>query len=208
MDIILKTETRLKKERLASDLVPAVIYGRGITSSNLKIKRGDVDKVAHQAGESNLITLEQDGKTKKVLIKEIQRDGLTGKILHVDFFEVNMADKITTEIPLHFIGESKAIKEKAGLLIKDIDSLEIECLPNNLVDHIDVDISVLKEYHDEITIKDLALPKGIELTSETNRVVASILPPKVVVEETPAPTAAPAEAAKTASKEEVKSEKK
>ena len=208
MDIILETETRLKKEKLASDLVPAVIYGHGIASSSLKVKRGDIDKVTHQAGESNLITLKQDGKTKKVLIKEIQRDGLTGKILHVDFFEVNMTDKITTEIPLHFVGESKAIKEKAGLLIKDIDFLEIECLPNNLVDHIDVDISVLKEYHDEITIKDLILPKGIELTSETNRVVASILPPKVVVEETPAPAATSTEANKPASKEEIKSEKK
>lgn len=207
MDIILTTQAREKKEKLTPDFVPAVLYGRGIASSSVKVKRGDIDKATQLAGESNLITLEQDGKNKKVLVKEIQRSGLTGKILHVDFFEVNMADKVTTEIPLHFIGESKAVKELAGLLIKDLDSLEIECLPNDLVDHIDIDISVLKNYHDEITIKDLVLPKGIELINEADRVVVSVLPPRVQVEEVATP--APVEPAKAAtSKEETKSEKK
>jgi len=207
MDIILTTQAREKKEKLTPDFVPAVLYGRGIASSSVKVKRGDIDKATQLAGESNLITLEQDGKNKKVLVKEIQRSGLTGKILHVDFFEVNMADKVTTEIPLHFIGESKAVKELAGLLIKDLDSLEIECLPNDLVDHIDIDISVLKNYHDEITIKDLVLPKGIELINEADRIVVSVLPPRVQVEEVATP--APVEPAKAAtSKEETKSEKK
>ena len=188
MDIILKSQAREPKEKLSVDFVPAILYGRGVASVSLKVKRGDLEKVVNLAGESNLIVLEHDGKTTKVLIKEIQRSGLNGNLLHVDFFQVNMTSKVTTEIPLHFIGESKAIKEMSGSLIKDIDSLEVECLPGDLVDHIDIDISVLREFHDEISTGDLILPKGIELSNDTNRVIASVIPPRVQ-EEVVAPVA-------------------
>jgi len=120
------------------------------------------------------------------------------------FFQVNMADKITTEIPLHFVGESKAVKELSGSLIKDIDSLEVECLPDALVDHIDVDISILNNYHDEISVKDLILPAGMKLTHDVNRVIVSVIPPRVqeaVVEAAPATTKQPE------AKEEPKNEK-
>ena len=183
MDIILKSEIREQKEKLSPDFVPAILYGRGVASVSLKVKRSELDKVVNKAGESNLITLENENGTVKVLIKEAQRSGLNGNLLHVDFFQVNMTSKITTEIPLHFVGESKAIKEMSGSLIKDLDSLEVECLPGDLVDHIDIDISVLKEFHDEILTSDLVLPRGIELASEVNRIIASVIPPRVQEEE-------------------------
>jgi large subunit ribosomal protein L25 len=202
MEITINAQNRDKKEKLAPDMVPAVIYGRGIASTSLKVKRNELDKAISQAGESNLITLNHEGDSKKVLVKEIQRSGLTGQVLHIDFFQVNMAEKITTEIPLHFIGESKAVKELSGLLVKDIDSLEVECLPQDLVDHIDIDISVLKELHDEITVKNLALPHGLELVNDTDRVIVSVLPPRAQEEETPAPAATTDKAA--APKEDTK----
>lgn len=189
MDIIISAQAREKKEKLSADFVPAVLYGRGVASSSLKVKRSDIDKVISQAGESNLVTLQHDGGKVKVIIKEAQRSGMTGKLLNVDFFQVNMADKITTDVPLHFVGESKAVKEMSGSLIKDIDFVEVECLPSDLVDHIDVDISVLKDYHDEISIKDLVLPKGVKLTREANSVIVSVIPPRAqeaVVETAPA----------------------
>ena len=206
MDIIISAQTREKKEKLSADFVPAVLYGRGVASSSLKVKRSDIDKVINRAGESNLITLQYDGGEAKVINKETQRSGMTGKLLNVDFIQVNMNDKITTEVPLHFIGESKAVKEMAGSLIKDTNSLEVECLPDDLVDHIDVDISVLKDYHDEILIKDLVLPKGIKLTREANSVIASVIPPRAQEEEakTEAAPAAPAAPAKEESKAEKK----
>jgi ribosomal protein L25, Ctc-form len=204
MDIILAAQAREKKEKLSPDFVPAVLYGRGVASSSLKVNRSELDKAVHQAGESNLITLKHDGGEVKVIIKEAQRSGMTGKLLNVDFFQVNMADKITTEIPLHFVGESKAVKELSGSLIKDIDSLEVECLPDALVDHIDVDISILNNYHDEISVKDLILPAGMKLTHDVNRVIVSVIPPRVqeaVVEAAPATTKQPE------AKEEPKNEK-
>ena len=95
MDILLSTQAREKKEKVSIDFVPAILYGHGVASVSLKVKRGDLDKVIHVAGESNLITLDHDGHTVKVLIKEVQRSGLSGALLHVYFFQVNMTDKIT-----------------------------------------------------------------------------------------------------------------
>jgi large subunit ribosomal protein L25 len=94
-----------------------------------------------------------------------------------------MKNKLHTEIPLHFVGESKAVREMAGSLIKDVDFLEVECLPEDLVDHIDIDISVLKEFHDNISIHDLNLPKGIKLLNEHDHVIISVIPPRVIAEE-------------------------
>ena len=200
MDILLTSENREKKEKLSHDFVPAVLYGHGVASTSLKVSRAALEKVINSAGESNLIALKHDGATVKVLIKEVQRSGLNGSVLHVDFFQVDMASKIHTEIPLHFVGESKAVKEMSGSLIKDIDFLEVECLPNDLVDHIDVDISTLKNYHDEISTYDIILPRGMKMLIEEKRIIVSVIPPRVqevVVEATPTPV-----------KEEPKTEKK
>jgi len=133
-------------------------------------------------------------------------------LTHADFYQVNMKEKITTEIPLHFIGEAKAIKELGGTLIKDMDSLEVECLPSDLVDHIDVDISVLNTYDDAIRVSDLQLPKGITMVHHTNEMIAAVKEPKVEVEEpvaaTEAAPAAGAVAAGTAAPETKKPEAK
>jgi len=203
MDILLSSQLREKKERLEVDFVPAILYGRGVASVSLKLKRGELTKAIEAAGESNLITLDYEGKTVKVLIKEVQRSGLNGSLLHIDFFQVNMAEKIKTEIPVHFVGESKAVREMAGLLLKDVDMLEVECLPNDLVDHIDIDISVLANFHDEITTEDIVLPKGMKLEDETKRIICSVIPPRIIVEEVV--EAAPVV---TAVKDEAKDEKK
>lgn len=187
MDIKLSAQVREPKEKLDFDLVPAVLYGRGVASVSLKLKRGELEKVISLAGESNLISLIINDKEVKVLIKETQRGGLNNKLLHTDFFQVKMTEKINTEIPFNFIGESRAVKELSASLIKEMDAVEVECLPGDLVDHIDVDISVLKDYHDEISTDDLTLPKGLELQNQNNRIIVTVIPPKIqeVAEEAP-----------------------
>lgn len=183
MNIVLDAQSREKKEKLNQDFLPAVLYGNGQLGQSLKIKRAELEKTVRIAGESNLINLKLGNTSKNVLIKEVQRNGLSGKMTHVDFLEVNMKNKITTEIPFHFIGESKAVREMSGSLIKDLDALEVECLPEDLVDHIDVDISALKEFHDNISTTDLNLPKGIKLINTHEQIIISVIPPRVIVEE-------------------------
>lgn len=208
MDFKIKAEKREKKEKLAKDIIPAVIYGKEVESQSLKLKKVEFEKIFSLAGESNLINLSLDDKEIKVLVKDIQRDALNYSITHADFYQVNMKEKVTAEIPLHFIGESKAVKEFGGMLNRDLDAIEVECLPSDLVDHIDVDISVLASFDDAIRVADLNLPKGVVLTTaKPEEMVASVKEAKVeeeepvVAEEVPAPTGDKKEAPKAEKKD-------
>lgn len=213
MTIKLSAQLREKKERLNPDFMFGVLYGKGVENKNIKIKKSDFNKVFSEAGESNLIDLDLGAESVKVLVKDTQRDIVKNFFTHVDFYQVNMKEKITTEIPLHFIGEAKAIKELGGTLMKDMDSLEVECLPSDLVDHIDVDISVLKTFDDAIRVNDLTLPKGLALVHHTNEMIAAVKEPKieeepVVAEAEAAPAAGTPAAASTATPETKKPEAK
>jgi len=191
MDLKLTAQLRSDKEKLSADFTPAVLYGKGVENKNLKVKKVDFEKAFAKAGESNLIDLDFGTGSAKVLVKDFQKDSLKGFFTHIDFYQVNMKEKITAEIPLHFVGESKAIRELGGALIKDMDSLEVECLPGDLVDHIDVDISVLNTYDDAIRVNDLKMPAGLTLVHHTNEVVAAVMAPKIEEEVKPVVEAAP-----------------
>lgn len=131
--------------------------------------------VFNLAGESNLIDLNiDDKKVIKVIIKDVQKDVIKSDIIHADFYQVNMDKKIITEIPLNFIGESLAVKQLGGTVIKNMDNLEVECLPGDLVSHIDIDLGRLRIFGDLIRLNDIKLPQGMELVSKTNEVVISV----------------------------------
>lgn len=179
MEMKLSGAVRTPKERLDKDLVPAILYGREVDNVSLKIKRTDLERLVKEAGESNLIDLNYGDNNVKVLIKETQRHPVNDVLQHVDFFQVNMKEKITTEIPLEFVGESKAIRELSGSLIRNVNALEIECLPKDLVDHLDVDISVLNTFEDEIKVSDIKIPATWDLLSDPDVIVASVIPPRV-----------------------------
>ncbi len=183
MIIKLEAQTRENREKLSSDFIPGVLYGKERDNQNLKIKKINFNRVFREAGESNLIDLDYGDGVVKVLIKATQRDVLKDSFIHVDFYQVNMKEKIIAEIPLYFVGESPAIKELGGVLIKDSDVLAVECLPGDLVDHIDVDISVLKTFNDAIRVNDLKLSSGLSLMRDTNDMVAAIREPKAEEEE-------------------------
>ncbi len=194
MDVKLQADKRAASEKLSSDFIPAVLYGKGVENQNLKINKVDFEKAFATAGESNLISLDFGAGSVKVLVKDIQRDVLKHTFSHVDFYQVNMKEKITTEIPLHFVGESKAVRELGGMLMKSINSLEVECLPSDLVDHIDIDVAVLAGYEDVIKVGDLTLPQGLKLVhNNAEDVIAMVVEPKVEVEETKPVAEAPAE---------------
>lgn len=164
-----------KKNSNMNDVIFGNIYAPNFENINLSIKKQDFEKIYEQAGESNLIDLEIEGMDPfKILIKEIQKDAVKNRIIHVDFYKVDMTKEINTEIPLEFVGVSKAEKELGGMLIKNYDSIEVECLPGDLVDHIDVDISKLENIDDSIRMEDLDIPKGMKLVSETNDTIVSV----------------------------------
>jgi large subunit ribosomal protein L25 len=210
MEFKLKAEKREKNEKLTPDYIPAILYGKGVENQNLKLKKVDFEKIYSAAGESNLIDLDFGTGALKVLIKDTQRDVLKYTFTHVDFYQVNMKEKVTTEIPFEFVGEAKAVRELGGMLMREMDSIKVECLPSDLVDHIDVDLSVLATFDDVITVADLALPAGFELKrNNPEDLVAKVIEPKVqeVEEEKPAEETVEA-AAPTEDKEKEKEEEK
>ena len=182
--ITFKAETRdifgrkTKKGRQAG-LIPAVVYGRAFKSRSLWIKALDFLKLLKVSGESTIIELNIDGKeTHKVLIHETQKNPITDKYIHVDFFQVRMDEEIETEVELTYFGEAPAVKELGGVLVKSINEIEIRCLPADLPSEIKVDISTLKTYEDRICIKDLKISPKVKMELDPETVVALVSEPR------------------------------
>lgn len=198
MELKLLAEIREKNEKLGRDDLAGVIYGHGTETTSLKMNYNAFSKLFAEAGESNLITLSLSGKEFPVLVKAVQKDVLKNTYLHIDFYKVNMKEKVKAEIPLEFVGESKAVRELSGLFLANLTEIAVECLPGDLVDHIDVDISVLQELGDMIRVEDLKLPEGMDFVHEGNEVVCVVEEPKRVEAEPVVAEAAPATDAKAA----------
>lgn len=163
----------------AKGLVPGVIYGHKMENRMVTLNQSELLKAYKQGGESTLIDLTIDGKEPiEVLIKEIQVVPLKDTLAHVDFYQVKKGEKIETEIELHFVGESPAVKALGGTLVKALDEISIKCLPRDLVQYIDVDVSVLKDFNDSIHVEDLKVPAGMEIVTEGEIMVAMVAEPK------------------------------
>lgn len=167
-----------KKLRLA-DTVPAVMYGHGVKSQSLAVAAIEFQKVYRQAGSSSLVDLVVDGGAPlKVLIHAVQQHPTKTTPIHVDFYQVKMTEKLETDIDLRFIGESPAVKESGGILIRTLDNVKVQCLPGDLVPAIDVDLAVLKTFDDRIHVRDIVVPSGITILDGGDEVVASVTPPR------------------------------
>ncbi|MFC1645414.1 50S ribosomal protein L25 [Patescibacteria group bacterium] len=167
-----KNSKKIRKE----GLIPAVAYGSGDENRELVIAYLDFKRAYEAAGENTIIELVIDGKDKiGVLIHDIQVDSISGDFTHADFFKVDMKKKIETEIPLVFSGESAAVKEQAGVLVKGLSVVAVRCLPGNIPHEFVVDLSALNTFDDRITIKDLNIPSDVESIVGEETLVASVM---------------------------------
>jgi len=159
-------------------LIPAVIYGKDVQSQNLTVEYLPFGRLYREGGESTLIDLKIGERAPvKVLVQDVQIDPVTGKFVHVDFRQVKMTEKIKAEALLKFIGEAPAVKELGGTLIKNLDKIEIECLPQDLVHEIKVDVISLRTFEDAIHVKDLKIPDGVEVLVDLDATVATVEAP-------------------------------
>jgi large subunit ribosomal protein L25 len=167
--------------------IPAVIYGHKTKSRNLFLRALDFQKVYKEA-RSNIVELVVNKeKPVNVLIQDIQTDPLTDKIIHIDFHQVEATEKVTTEIELKFIGESKAVKELNGILVKNLDKIKVESLSKDLIHKIEVDLSKLTTFDDVIYVSSLKIPETIKVLEKSDEAVALVQPPRIeeVIEEKP-----------------------
>ena len=174
------SERDLKPRKIrAEGKIPAIIYGKHFENKVVALDKIIFNNVFKEAGTSNLIDIAiGDEKPFKTLVHDLQRDPLSGDIIHVDFFKVNMKEKIHAEIPLEFTGDSNAVINLEGSLITPVDSIEVECLPGDLIPEITVDISVLDDFEKNIKVSDLKLPETIEILSDMEEIIAFVQEPR------------------------------
>jgi large subunit ribosomal protein L25 len=176
------------KDLNKSGYMLGVLYGPEIKETiSLKLSLKEFKKVLKEAGESSLISLKVDikGKEKEflVLLHEIQIDHITGEFTHVDFYQPILTKEVEAEITLVFEGESTAVKEQGGTLVKEIQTIKVKALPQKLPHEIKVNIEKLKTFEDEIFVKDLIIPEGVKVLREPDEIVAVAMPPQKIEEE-------------------------
>jgi large subunit ribosomal protein L25 len=157
-------------------ITPAHLFGHHIESMALQCDTGQLQHVVAQAGKTRLIGLKLDKarKSRNVVVREIQRDPLTGELLHVDLYEVSMAEKIKVEVPIVLVGEAPALKSKGSMLMQEMSKLTIGCLPDEIPPTIELDVSLLTEAKQTIQVKDITLSEGITVFDNPEDVVVKI----------------------------------
>jgi large subunit ribosomal protein L25 len=162
-DVVGKKVKALRRE----GILPAVIFGYGLEATPIQMDLREITKILASVGSSTLVTVDLDGKEFAVLVRERQRDIIYRTLSHIDFQAVSMTETVRAQVRI-LIGDKEApAVEKYGAIINTgLDVLEIECLPQNLPDHIDVDVSSLVEIGDSILVKDIPLAEGIHVLDD------------------------------------------
>ncbi len=175
------TGKRVAKNLRAKGVVPANVYKSGEGAQSLQISERDFDEVLNtKAGENVIITLNITGgktKEKTVVIKEIQRDPIKSRVLHVDFNEISLTEELEVSVPITARGEAVGVKAEGGILEHVMWELQIECLPTMIPEKIEVDISALK-VGSSVFVKDLPVPAGIKVLNDPELIVMTIKAPK------------------------------
>lgn len=197
---VLKSEKRnilgRKVKRLRREgILPANIYGKKAESLAVQVKLDEFQKVFSEVGETGLVELKLEDETHSVLIHNVQLDPATDRPLHADFLEVDLKEKVTATVPIHLIGESPSEKE-GGVVVQQMHEIEVEALPTDLLEKIEVDISGLVEIDQAVKVGELKVDKTkVEIKEDPERIVVSIAPP--AKEEVVAPPPAAEEAVPT-----------
>lgn len=176
---------KVKKLR-REGFLPCNVYGKGLNSHALQVKLSDFENIYKEAGETGLVDLSYGGKTKPVLIKNLQMNYATRTLLHVDFYQVNLKEKVKTTVPVVLIGEAKAVTDKIGLVLQTLSDVEIEALPDKLPENIEVSVEHLAEIGEQITVADLKAPEDVAILTDPTQTVAKVAEP-VVEEPEPEP---------------------
>lgn len=176
-DILGKKVRFLRRE----GLTPVNLYGPNIESLSLQVETSLLKRLIDRVGRNALIALKVDGakKPRMAMIRDIQRHPLTGNLVHVGFFQVEMTHSVKAEVPLLFIGEAPATKTARAMLIENLTSLEVEALPADLPRNIEVDITVLEELDQAIHVRDIVVDEAVEVLTDPDQVVVKVMESKV-----------------------------
>lgn len=180
----LKSEKRELNSRNAKPVfragnIPAELYGHNIDNIHVAVNAIEFEKVLRKAGESTIIELVMpEGGNKNVLIQDVQYHYLNGQPIHVDFFEVSMTEKLTATVAIEFVGEADAVRVLGGTLVKVLTEVEVECLPADLPQYFEIDISKLATFSDVIEVKDIPVSDKVKILAEPDELVVKVQQPR------------------------------
>lgn len=169
-DVIGKQVNALRRE----GKLPAVIYGRHVEPISILLDAHSTGLSLAKVSASSLVTIDVDGTEYPALVRERQRDYIKGVLTHVDFLAVDMNEKLRTSVGLAFVGVSGAVKDYNGILVHNLERLEVECLPGDLPERINVDISLLKQIGDIIRVRDLAVSDKVRILADEDETIAVV----------------------------------
>jgi large subunit ribosomal protein L25 len=195
-DVVLKAVKREIRGKQVKALrregqIPAVLYGKNFKPINVLLPTHETSLTLSKVTSSQLITVVVDGEEHAALVREKQRNPVGGHLLHVDFLVVSLTEKLRAAVGLTLVGESVAVDRGVGVMVTGVETVEVECLPRDLPQSIEVDISNLKEIGDAIYVRDINLSSKVTMLTSLDEMVALITAPaaeeveEVVAEEEP-----------------------
>ena len=186
--VILKAELRTITGRKVKNLriagkVPAVIYGSEVKTLPITLDKRDTTNTLNKYSGSTILTIDVEGKEHPALVREIQQDYIKGDLLHVDFLVISLTEKLRTYVSITLIGEAPVLEEYSALIVSGLDQIEVECLPQDLPEAIEVDVSSMEEIGAAIYLKDIPSIEKVEFLSDPDELIAVASAIKEEIEE-------------------------
>ena len=170
-----ETGSSASRRLRAEDAIPGVLYGQGMSPVSVSVGRRDLRQaLSGPAGFNTVLSLEVDGKKYPAVIKEVQRHPVKRNVNHIDFLQINMKELLTVAVPLHLEGEAKAVMAQGGLVDPSVDTIEVECTPDDMPNQFVVDITDMQP-GDVIRLSDLKMPKGVTALGDPEMAIVSAL---------------------------------
>jgi len=192
MDIVSLSAQARSAEARAKDLrregiVPCVLYGNDTENAHMQCERSVLEKAFQQAGESTLVELDTGSKKVPVLFHAVEFEPVSGAIMHVDFYAVDMKKEIEARVSIVLEGEAPAVEELGGILITPYDHVTVKCLPTALPQHLTVSIEALVEFGSRLVVGDITVPEGVAISDDPETVIATVQEPRKEEEIEPTP---------------------
>lgn len=184
LNVQLRDKSTKAKNLRKQNLIPAEYYGHGVENVSVQMDYQTFRKLYREAGENTIIDLKIDGSgDKKVLVHRVDRHPVSDEIEYVEFINVRLDEKVTTNLPIHLEGQAPAVKELGGTLVQNLDELEIRCLPDDLIHEVTLSLESLVDFHSALHVSDIVVPEKIEVLTDPGRTVATVQPPRAEEEE-------------------------
>ncbi|MDO8615062.1 MAG: 50S ribosomal protein L25 [Dehalococcoidia bacterium] len=174
-EVLGKKVKRLRRE----GLTPANIYGHHVESLAVQMPTDDLRQVLKEAGRNELVYLHLDGDERPTFVKDVQRNPVSDAILHVDFLQISLREKVKMEVTIRLVGLAPAVDRYGGILMHGLDHVTVEALPADVPSAIEVDVSELEEIDASLHVSDLRVPEGVVVLTDPEQVVAKVAPPAV-----------------------------